>query len=463
MNYGKYNPYESGDVEIVSEDDELKIVKILTKDAAHYFGGDLYSQNWDDNFRDGDLYFIISSNEDIPIVSLHNREDNEPSVVRTGYDSNRFGNADDLKKLFPKSIKNLSPLVRFGKTFEFLKKVYNGGYEPRWSENGGDKIIDQIKFNSSSPSNSIVVIEFNDYEDFLNLFDLDGDDIYEWKYYMSDYSNVDYDTYRYTEDWSEGDFFQYAFDGQNKEKLINIVRTFFPSTDITDTKKISQLAYEIDSDFVDRVVDEYASEWENCVYNAVRDEIRSELENPFIKFGIKQKSLAYKYESTVGVLLTWYKQLKSENADLGGLLKELIDKFDKNNYRGNWGELKYNTDCHDWNNDAYQTYVSDKLDKIIEKYEEDERFVNYNEFIELQQKIDQEYGFSKWIPVKTDKNIYFKIDKIDPSTNKVIITIINNQSDDSEEQRSVDYDELKRIETQYELFEEIRKIVGILK
>ena len=89
------------------------------------------------------------------------------------------------------------------------------------------------------------------------------------------------------------------------------------------------------------------------------------------------------------------------------------------------GELRYNGDCPDWDNEgyeAYQTYVSDRLDKIIEKYEEDERFVNYYEFIELQQKIDQEYGFGKWIPVKTDKNIYFKIDKIDPGTNKVIIT-----------------------------------------
>jgi hypothetical protein len=47
MNYGKYNPYESGDVKIVSEDDNLKIVKVLSKEAAHYFGGDLYSQNWD--------------------------------------------------------------------------------------------------------------------------------------------------------------------------------------------------------------------------------------------------------------------------------------------------------------------------------------------------------------------------------------------------------------------------------
>jgi len=461
MNYGKYNPYESGDVEIVSEDENLKIVKVLSKDAAFYFGGDLYSQSWDDNFSEGDLYFLISSDPDVQVFSIHNRDNNDPSVVRYGYDRNGFANADDIKKYFPKSVKVLNPIIRFGETYEFLKSVYNG-YEPRWNENGGDKIIGEIKFNSSSPNNSIVVIEFNDDEDFLNIFDLDSDDVYEWRYYMSDYSNIDYDTYRYTEDWEEGDFFQYAFDDQNKEKLINIVRTFFPSVDPSDTKKISVLANEIDSNVVDSIVDEYASEWENCIYNNSRDEIRSELDNPFVKFGIKQKALAYKYEATVGVLLTWYKQLKSEDVDLGGLLKELIDKFDKN-YRGNWSELRYNGDCPDWDNESYQSYVSNQLDKIIEKYEEDERFVNYNEFIELQQQVDQEYGFDKWIPIRTDKNKFFKIEKIDPGTNKIIISFRDNQSDNREEKRSVTYDDLKRIETQYELFEEIRKIVGRLK
>lgn len=461
MNYGKYNPYESGDVEIVSEDENLKIVKVLSKDAAFYFGGDLYSQSWDDNFSEGDLYFLISSDPDVQVFSIHNRDNNDPSVVRYGYDRNGFANADDIKKYFPKSVKVLNPIIRFGETYEFLKSVYNG-YEPRWNENGGDKIIGEIKFNGGSPNNSIVVIEFNDDEDFLNIFDLDSDDIYEWRYYMSDYSNVDYDTYRYTEDWDEGDFFQYAFNDQNKEKLINIVRTFFPSVDPSDTKKISVLANEIDSKVVDSIVDEYASEWENCIYNNSRDEIKSELDNPFVKFGIKQKALAYKYEATVGVLLTWYKQLKSEDVDLRGLLKELVDKFDKN-YRGNWSELRYNGDCPDWDNESYQSYVSNQLDKIIEKYEEDERFVNYNEFIELQQQIDQEYGFDKWIPIRTDKNKFFKIEKIDPETNKIIISFRDNQSDNREEKRSVTYDDLKRIETQYELFEEIRKIVGRLK
>ena len=62
----------------------------------------------------------------------------------------------------------------------------------------------------------------------------------------------------------------------------------------------------------------------------------------------------------------------------------------------------------------------------------------------------------------------FKVDKIDPKTNKIIIsirdnTINRNVSDQLSQKRSVDFEELKRLETQYELFEEIKRIVGILK
>jgi hypothetical protein len=222
---------------------------------------------------------------------------------------------------------------------------------------------------------------------------------------------------------------------------------------------------EIDSDFVESVIYEYGSEWQNCVFDKIRDDIKSELENPFIKFGIKEKSFAFKYETTVGVLLTWYKQLKFELGDLGALLKELIEKFDqnKNYYRGSWSELRYNTDCDSFDYDAYQTYVSNKLDDIIEKYEEDERFINFHEFIDLQQQIDQEYGFNKWIPLKTNKNTFFNVEKVDPETNKIIVKFKNNERDISGERRILTHDQLKKLETQYELFEQKRKRFGKLR
>lgn len=462
MNYGKYNPYESGDVEIVSEDDKLKIVKILTKDAAHYFGGDLYSQNWDNNFSDGDLYFIISSDPDIQEFSIHNRDNNDPSVIRYGYDRNSLKNTNDLKSRFPNSVKLLTPLIRYGETFEFLKSIYNG-YEPRWNENGGDDLIYNVDFNRTNPGQSVVEIVIDSEDTFLDIFDIGNDDKYEWRYYMSDYGGTNYEYDGYNDSWNDGDFMGWYFNEENKQRIINIVRSYYPTTSPDDNRTIHTLLKDnIDDDFVTRVVDEYVQEYEDCVYNEIRSIINSEFQNPFIKFGIKEKSRNYKYTATVGVLLNWYKQLKVEDLKIEGLLQNLIWKFDKIE-RGNWGELRYDTSCKDWDDEKYQQYVSDQIEKLEEKLSDDERFINYEEYKEIVSTVDQEYGFEKWIPVKTDENTYFKIDKVDPATNKIIITLRNNMSNDREQKRSVDFEDLKRIETQYELFEEIKRIVGILK
>lgn len=462
MNYGKYNPYESGDVEIVSEDDNLKIVKVLSKEAAHYFGGDLYSQNWDNNFSDGDLYFLISSDPDIQEFSIHNRDNNDPSVIRYGYDRNSLKNTDDLKSRFPNSLKLLTPLVRFGKTFEFLKSIYNG-YEPRWNENGGDDLIYNINFNRTNHGQSVVEIVIDNEDTFLDIFDIEQDDRYEWRYYMSDYGGVNYDYDMSNDSWMDGDFMVWHFNEENKQRVINIVRSYYPTTSPDDDRTIHTLLNNnIDESFVSRVIDEYVEEYDNCVYSEMREIINSEFQNPFIKFGIKEKNRNYKYTATVGVLLNWYKQLKIEDFDLEGLLTTLIEKFDKTD-RGDWGEMRWNVDCKDWDDEKYQKFVSDQIEKLEEKLSDDERFVNYEEYKEIVSTVDQEYGFEKWVPVKTDENTFFKIDKVDPATNKIIITFRNNTSDEREQKRSVDFEDLKRIETQYELFEQIKRIVGILK
>jgi hypothetical protein len=329
MNYGKYNPYESGDVKIVSEDDNLKVVKVLSKEAAHYFGGDLYSQNWDDNFSEGDLYFLISTDPDVQEFSIHNRNDQEPSVIRYGYDRNSLKNTDDLKSIFPNSVKLLGPLIRYGKTFEFLKSIYNG-YEPRWNENGEDDLIYNINFNKSNPGQSVVEIVIDNEDTFLDIFNIENDDRYEWRYYMSDYGGVNYDYDGSYDAWKDGDFMGWHFNEENKQRVINIVRSYYPTTSPDDDRTIHELLYDkIDENFATSVVDEYVQRWDDCIFDEIRSIINSEFQNPFIKFGIKEKNRNYKYTATVGVLLNWYKQLKIEDLKIEGLLRTLIEKFDK--------------------------------------------------------------------------------------------------------------------------------------
>jgi hypothetical protein len=50
------------------------------------------------------------------------------------------------------------------------------------------------------------------------------------------------------------------------------------------------------------------------------------------------------------------------------------------------------------------------------------------------------------------------IDDVDPKNNKIIITLRNSNSNNLEQNRSLTFNELKRMETQYELFNESKKI-----
>ena len=63
MEKGNYNPYDE-DVDIIQDNDDIKIVKVLTLKAAQYFGTDFYgNDNWNSHYRNGDLYFNISKKD----------------------------------------------------------------------------------------------------------------------------------------------------------------------------------------------------------------------------------------------------------------------------------------------------------------------------------------------------------------------------------------------------------------
>lgn len=458
MEKENYNPYDD-DVKIIVEDEEMKLVEVLTKDAAIDLGGEFYGENWDDKYNYGNLYFLISPKKSYPLFSIHNEKDS-PSIVRNGVDDKVVDNMSELKVLFPKSFKLLTPYIKYGDTFEFLLSVYRGN-EPNWSDTGGDKIIDSIKFNEKFPRSSLVVIVFNSSDDFLKIFDLeDSDAVYYWNLYTDNNSSVNYDRYEYEDHWNEGGFLENYFNDENKQELINLVRTYYPFISPDDYKSISTHAKKIDPDFVDSILDDYASLEADARHDAVKTEILSEFEDVFTKFGIKEKSLGYKYIVPINLLLNWYIKTNSEKKDLTGLLTTLIEKFDTE-YRGDWGDLYYNVDIGiDDDDEAYfQREISEKIEKLHENLEDDERFINYDEFIQLQNLIDNEYGFNKEIKFKTNPESYFKVTHIEPSTNKIVINVHNKGQDTT---RSVTYDELKKLDTQYELFEQRRKRFGKL-
>jgi hypothetical protein len=452
MEKGKYNPYDE-DVEVIQDDDKVKIVKVLTLNAAQYFGSDFYgNDNWGRHYRDGDLYFIISKKDD-SLYSIFNDEDG--SVIRNVNQGNVIETIDDLKQSFLSSLKVLSPLIKGGKTYEFLKKV-SKGYDPKWNDNGDDPIIDGINFNERNPSSSKVVIKFEDDEVFLDTIGVeDTDDVYSYRVFTGNYSGRDYDTYGEEDRWRQGEFIDYHFNDENKRKAFQIAKFYENRIKPNDYKDIASILSDNFERIVDDFIFEYASKWKDCIDDVVKDIILGEIAKPFDKFGIKEIHRGYRFETNVSILLHWYSDVENNKFTLSELLNKLIKLYDKKD-RGYWSELEYEVDCADWDDSVMQEYYSKSLDSMLEKVEEDDRFINIDEYNEMTSYIEEKYGY-EWIRTKKDPDTQFLIINVQPETNKALVNVHNDKTGKTHK-RLLDMDGLYQLDNQPELFNERRII-----
>ena len=452
MEKGKYNPYDA-DVDLIQDDENVKIVKVNTLNSAQYFGTDFYgNDNWERHYRDGDLYFIISKKDD-SLYSIFN--DSDGSVIRDVNKSNVIVDVNDLKRAFLSSLKLLSPLIKGGKTYEFLKEV-SKGYDPHWRSNGDDPIIDEVKFSDRNPSNSKVIIKFEDDEVFLDTINVESsDDVYAYRSFTGHYSGRDYDTYSDNDQWTQGEYIEYHFNDENKLKAYQIARFFDGSTGKVNYKSIASVLNENFERIVDDMISEYVTRWQDCINDVVKDIILDEIAKPFDKFGIKEIHRGYRFETTVGVLLHWYNDVENYKFTLSELLNKLIKLYDKKD-RGYWNELEYEVNCDGWDDESMQDYYSKCLDNMLEKIEEDDRFINVDEYNEVKNLIDDKYGYD-WVRTKKDPDIQFLIIKVQPETNKVLVNVHNDKTKKTH-QRLLDLDGLYQLDNQPELFNE-RRIV----
>ena len=187
----------------------------------------------------------------------------------------------------------------------------------------------------------------------------------------------------------------------------------------------------------------------------VKDIILGEIAKPFDKFGIKEIHRGYRFETTVGVLLHWYSDVENDKFTLSELLNKLIKLYDKKD-RGYWHELVYEVNCDDWDDDVMQEYYSKSLDSMLEKVQEDDRFINIDDYNEMLDHVEKTYGY-EWRHTEKDPNLQFLILKVQPETNKVLVNVHNDKTG-KYHQRLLDVDGLYQLDNQPELFNE-RRIV----
>lgn len=342
-------------------------------------------------------------------------------------------------------------------TYEFLKKIYNGE-EVAYRWNYPDDLIYDVR-SGKFPSSTQIIINFDSDENFLDVLGVeDEDDKWVWSKFMGrGYYGNEVDTERWKYDWEEGYLIQ-NFNEEQKEKLRQILKLTNPKLILTDENS-SNVAKFLETTFkneVDDIIYDYSYESDECVKRAVVSVLENETNNPFRNFGIIEEQHAYKFKTTVGVLLNWYKRLKVEDEDLKGLLKTLITKYQPNVDRGGWYELEYNSWCNDIDKEAVSRSYDNNLDKMLEAAEETlENNPDYEEYVNLVSTVNKLGGFDKWINIQGGNRINFY--DIDRDTNKLRL-IYAKKGEWNGQMRSVNnVEDLNTMMFNLELFESIRK------
>jgi hypothetical protein len=276
---------------------------------------------------------------------------------------------------------------------------------------------------------------------------------------MGRYSyGYDFDTWRYGEDWKEG-YVVDSFKDENIEITNKILKLIDPNLHLgnndADNHKIARV---LDIEFSDEVSDityEYGRYNEECTSRAIQKQLMDETNDPFRNFGIIQKQHAYKFVTSVNILLNLYKMLNAEEEDLKGMLKLLYENYGGKTI-GGWYDLEYNVWCDDYDTEGFQKEVKRNLNKILEKAEENFEGADQEEYNKMYDKVMSLGGFSKLIDLP-EKGIDVLFYKFDTKTNTLFFDLYKGNK---KEARSVDNLEDLNLQLYHpELFESVRRIL----
>ena len=341
--------------------------------------------------------------------------------------------------------------------YDLLVRIKNG-YDPSWINlSGYDDHLNDVNFNKKNPGLSTVTIEFDGYDDFFDLFeDINSDDKLELRSFINNDDRY-YDYYRReSSDWEYGYIYGYL-DDENMERIDLLSDlTYNGKPDDDPRSKMVDLYNRFSSD-IDDIIYEFGIEEFDAKMKIIREELKSEFGNLFVNFGIRDKYLFRSYTVSVNILLRLFQVVGNKSQTLFELLKSIIDKFDKNHH--GWYQDMYHEASFKYFDDVtFNKKAKSSIDEMFDKLEGNEEYLDFEGYLYLSQLVKDEYEIDKWIPLKRDPNLSFKIDKVDPKTHKILISF-KNDNNNTEEKRSLTYDELKNLDSQYELFNERRKII----
>jgi hypothetical protein len=453
------------DTDIIIDNDDVLFVKSNSYTSAKYFGTDFAVKYYTKKYRNGDLYFIFDKKDPYPQSEPHIYTIfiPEPEYVRGEYKSKKPELYDprerdieiyEIIQKFPFIEDKLIDALGVNDTYQALVKISNGNDIDKYELGRIDNLIVDIRFNVKNPGKSMIVLQFDDMDDYVSLFYEDDQHTWFIKSMYSHYDSFEFNDYYSAEnDWEEG-YLLRDFSNENINKLKEILTLISPNiknlSDDEDYSEASKLLSNMFDRNVSNIVSDWSDEMNDCKTRKSKQEIEDELCDPFANYGIISKGGCFdKYVTTVNILLGLYNTYKTKSEDLRGILKKVGLGLDATEF----GEYAYEVDCYDFNHESFQKTVTRELDSILTQLEDDARFPELEKYREVLGSVLTKYDLNRIYQLPSDKNKRFRITSIDPKTKTIFVDYGKDRGTPTEK-RSYDLEGFNNFLHTPELFEQ---------
>lgn len=437
-----------GTKNILLDNEDWMVVDPLDYDSFVYYAPEVFKSKWN-KYRDGDTYFIIDKDKEPIQTSIIHKEDDKFFYIGNEAQGHRKLTRNEFIVDFPDDVKLVvNNIIGDGKLYSLLIKIQNGEYVSKRELEDADELIYDFKYTPKAPFKSKITLRFYD-DDYIRLFNPSDDDMW---YYLSITGN--YDTYEFeseyqvTEDFQEG-YIEQFFSDENLVKLKQILSIILPDAVELDTDEKRESAgkklYDMFQNEIDNIISDYVSEMNQCKSRTFEKEISDSLCNQFFDYGIFTETCLTKYFTSVGMLTALYETM----GDTTLTIKELLFKIGSDMDRVGWSDYIYEYGCDDFDDESLDRYVSDYLDKIIDKLDDNSQYPDIHEYSELYKRLSSKYNLDGRYFTKNKRDFFYR--GIDPKTNRILIQVFKKEG--GLENRSYTEEEFNNFLVSPELFE----------
>jgi hypothetical protein len=291
-----------------------------------------------------------------------------------------------------------------------------------------DDLFSYMKEDRTTPGQSVMYVEFNNYEEFLKTFGFSEDDIWFYLQITSPYSSYEfYDYYSSVDQFIDGYGIYDVLDDDNTELLEKIGRMILPmKVNLESGEYLKSLSEKLMTNFKDEInslINDFTYEMNHQMQRTAQDVISKDVDEYFLNLGFESISNTG-VKITIADLLSLYMRDGEIQLSLTELFKKLFEDIDA---PGGWYEDQYEFedmstfDMNSFNRDAYRV-LNNIFDKI-EELGEEEGGVTIEDFTNMTERITKKFKQGLFYTLPKDKSVRFKIDGFKFPSMKVFVQL----------------------------------------